>query len=61
MKWIGNSGSHESQLTVPDVLQGAAFLCLSLRLLYDSSDAQVLAHAKLVNRRRGLAPTTRTK
>lgn len=54
VKWIGNNGSHESSLSVKDVLDGAAFLDLALRLLYDRNDAKLLADAKAVNKRRGL-------
>ncbi|MFD7869954.1 DUF4145 domain-containing protein [Microbacterium sp. NPDC059771] len=53
VKWIGNSGSHESSLTVADVLNGAGYLALALRRLYDTSDAELLAQVKAVNKKRG--------
>lgn len=53
VKWIGNSGSHESSLTVADVLTGANYLALALRRLYDTSDAKLLAQVKAVNKKRG--------
>lgn len=53
VKWIGNSGSHDSELTIADVLNGAAYLALALRRLYDTSDAELLAQVKAVNKRRG--------
>lgn len=55
VKWIGNAGTHESGLTVNDVVKGAKFLELALRRLYDTSEAELLATAKEINRRRGLA------
>ncbi|MFX0593308.1 DUF4145 domain-containing protein [Melissospora conviva] len=55
VKWIGNSGSHKSGLSVQDVLDGAQMLSLALRLLYDPSDAELLRRAALVNRHRGPA------
>lgn len=54
VKWIGNSGSHESLLSAESVLRSADFLGLALRKLYDDSDAQLLGSARVVNRRRGL-------
>lgn len=54
VKWIGNAGTHESGLTVDDVVTGAKFLELALRRLYDTNEAELLATAKEINRRRGL-------
>lgn len=54
VKWIGNSGTHETGLTVDDVVKGAQFLELALRGLYDASEAKLVAEAKDINRRRGL-------
>lgn len=55
VKWIGNAGTHESGLTVDDVVKGAEFLELALRRLYDTNEAELLATAKDINRRRGLS------
>ncbi|GAA4064860.1 DUF4145 domain-containing protein [Agromyces indicus] len=54
VKWIGNAGTHESGLTVDDVVTGAKFLELALRRLYDTSESELLSTAKEINRRRGL-------
>jgi len=54
VKWIGNAGTHESGLTVDDVVKGAKFLELALRRLYDTSEAELIATARDINRRRGL-------
>lgn len=54
VKWIGNAGTHESGLAVEDVVAGAKFLELALRRLYDTSEAELIATAKDINRRRGL-------
>jgi uncharacterized protein DUF4145 len=56
VKWIGNSGSHESGLSPQDVLEGAQMLSHALRLLYDPSEADLLRRVALVNKRRGPAP-----
>ena len=53
VKWIGNAGTHETGLTLADVVTGAAFLELALRRLYDTSESQLLAAAKDINRRQG--------
>jgi hypothetical protein len=52
VKWIGNSGSHEAQLTLEQVLAGAEYLSLALRILYDRRYADVLKRAREVNRRK---------
>jgi len=52
-KWIGNSGSHNNELSAADVLSGAGYLGLALRRLYDRSDAELLAQIRAVNNRRG--------
>ncbi|WP_460738113.1 DUF4145 domain-containing protein [Microbacterium neimengense] len=54
VKWIGNAGTHESGLAFMDVIAGAKFLELALRRLYDTSEAELIATAKEINRRRGL-------
>jgi hypothetical protein len=58
VKWIGNSGSHEGRLTIANVLEGADYLSLALRKLYDRTDATHLANAAKVNSRRGVPRTT---
>lgn len=54
VKWIGNTGTHEEGLSVEDVVKGAKFLEHALRRLYDTSEQELLAQAKRINRSRGL-------
>lgn len=54
VKWIGNGGSHDSDLTVPDVLTGAEILDLAIKALYDKSDAALKAKVKAINKAKGL-------
>jgi hypothetical protein len=60
VKWIGNSGSHDSELTIEDVLDGADILAYALRLMYDKTDDQMRRRVRVVNRMRGL-PRPRPK
>lgn len=53
VKWIGNTGSHESAVTIKYVLEGARYLELALRSLYDRTDEQLLKNAAKVNARKG--------
>ena len=41
VKWIGNSGSHDDELTATDVLDGVDLLRHALRSLYDKEDERV--------------------
>ncbi|SFI21534.1 MULTISPECIES: DUF4145 domain-containing protein [Microbacterium] len=54
VKWIGNEGTHSSGLEVRDVEKGAKLLELALRDQYDTSEAELHATAKDINRRKGL-------
>jgi hypothetical protein len=54
VKWIGNQGSHESDLTAGDILDGAELLEYALRLLYDKSDAAIARRVKAINKSKGL-------
>lgn len=54
VKWIGNSGSHESTLTIAGVLEGADILADALHKLYDPTPKKLQARVKLINKRRGL-------
>lgn len=54
VKWIGNQGSHESGISVTDVLDGADLLSFALRQLYDRSEEEIQRRIRAVNRRRGL-------
>ena len=59
VKWIGNSGSHDSALSVEEVLTGAKILELALRNLYDTTDADLMARVRQINANKGLPkPTT---
>jgi Domain of unknown function (DUF4145) len=55
VKWIGNAGSHETEMTADDVLEGAELLSYALNLLYDDSEEQLQRRVRAVNRRKGLA------
>jgi hypothetical protein len=61
VKWIGNQGSHESGLSVTDVLDGAELMSFALRQLYDKSEEQMQRQIRAVNRRRGLPSKQRRK
>ena len=61
VKWIGNSGSHDSQLTVSNVLDGADMLAYALRLIYDKSDETMRRRIAEVNKRKGLPAKRPTK
>lgn len=54
VKWIGNDGSHDTRLTVADVLTGSEILELAVRSLYDESDALLKAKVNTINRSKGL-------
>jgi hypothetical protein len=56
VKWIGNSGSHESGLSAEDMLEGAQIPEHALRLIYDPTEADLKRRITLVNRRKGPAP-----
>lgn len=48
VKWIGNQGSHDD-VTVEEVLAGAAILEYALRLLYDKTDSDIAKLVKKIN------------
>jgi hypothetical protein len=54
VKWIGNEGSHESVLTVAEVLDGVDILAHALEELYDTRQAQLQRKVADINARRGL-------
>ena len=55
VKWVGNQGSHASfQLTATDCVESALYLDHALRVLYDTSDAEIIKKAKAVNRAKGI-------
>lgn len=58
VKWIGNTGSHETDMTATQVLDGADMLIYALRLLYDTSDDEMQRKVRSINKRRGV-PTKR--
>ncbi|MFF4296370.1 DUF4145 domain-containing protein [Streptomyces vinaceus] len=53
VKWIGNVGSHEGVLRVPDVLEGVEFLDYALSLIYDTNHDDIKKRAADVTARRG--------
>lgn len=54
VKWIGNQASHEGNLTVEDVLDGAGLFEYALRLMYDKSDDEVARLVRKINKSKGL-------
>jgi hypothetical protein len=54
VKWIGNNGSHDSELSISDVLTGANMLSYALRILYDKADAEIEREVRKVNARKGV-------
>ncbi|MCW8101743.1 DUF4145 domain-containing protein [Streptomyces tauricus] len=57
VKWIGNVGSHEDALRIPDVLEGIEFLDHSLSLIYDTNRDDMKKRASAVTARRGRPDT----
>lgn len=53
VKWIGNVGSHEDVLRIPDVLNGVEFLDHALSLIYDDSRDDIKKRASEVTARKG--------
>jgi hypothetical protein len=60
VKWIGNQGSHETNISATGVLDGAELLSYALKQLYDNSDAEIRRRVRAVNKRRGLPRKKRT-
>lgn len=54
VKWIGNDGSHESELSVEEVMIGARILELALRLLYETRSPMMDRQVKEIIRRKGI-------
>ncbi|MCZ4516467.1 DUF4145 domain-containing protein [Streptomyces sp. ActVer] len=53
VKWIGNVGSHEDVLRIPDVLEGVEFLDQALSLVYDTNRDDMKKRASEVTARQG--------
>ena len=53
VKWIGNVGSHDDVLRIPDVLNGVEFLDHALSLIYNESRDEVRKRASEVTARKG--------
>lgn len=60
VKWIGNSGSHESGLTIAEVLEGADLLEHALIELYDTTKSLRRARIKQINSSKHI-PRTKKK
>ena len=58
VKWIGNDGSHETGLTVYDVLNGIEMLQHAIDNLYDRSHIQLAARMRQINQDRTIKPKT---
>lgn len=61
VKWIGNSGSHESGMRVGDVLDGVALMEHALHELYDNRGKELAKMAKKINARKGPLPLKSNK
>jgi hypothetical protein len=59
VKWIGNDGSHEGDLAIEDVLDGAQMLEHALSLKYGSEEDRIVRRIREVNRSKGVRRTTR--
>lgn len=59
VKWIGNEGSHTDDLPLVDVLDGADMLGMALRLLYDTTEAELRRRIRSINKTKGLPRTAR--
>ncbi|MEV1008363.1 DUF4145 domain-containing protein [Streptomyces sp. NPDC049881] len=53
VKWIGNVGTHEDVLRVPDVLDGVEFLDHALSLIYGTNHDDIKKRASEVTARQG--------
>lgn len=61
VKWLGNEGSHNSSLlTASHCVESADYLNHALRLLYDTTDAELVRKARAVNKARGVSRSRRT-
>ncbi|ACU77761.1 conserved hypothetical protein [Catenulispora acidiphila DSM 44928] len=54
VKWVGNAGSHGDVLGLGDVLDGVEIFDHALRLLYDTSSAEIVRKAAEISARKGL-------
>ncbi|MEU6331999.1 DUF4145 domain-containing protein [Streptomyces sp. NPDC047049] len=54
VKWIGNVGSHESRLQIPDVLDGVEILDFTLELVYDDTRDELKKKAAEITARKGI-------
>ncbi|MCX4429272.1 DUF4145 domain-containing protein [Streptomyces mirabilis] len=61
VKWIGNVGSHEDVLRIPDVLEGVEFLDSALSLIYNTSPDDMKKRASEVTARKGRPDTFSVK
>lgn len=52
IKWIGNAGSHEGEITNEDLLDGFDLLKYSIEKLYASHDKEIAQMTKRINKRR---------
>jgi hypothetical protein len=54
VKWIGNTGSHEGDITAGDVLEGAEILGHALRLRFDTTTEEMERRITRINKRKGI-------
>lgn len=56
VKWVGNEGSHAvSDMTATDCIDTSEFLAFALKVLYDTTEAELLANVRIVNAAKGRA------
>ncbi|MFC4501088.1 MULTISPECIES: DUF4145 domain-containing protein [Streptomyces] len=59
VKWIGNVGSHEDRLQIPDVLDGVEMLDFTLELIYDDRRDEIKKKAAAITARKGIPKRAR--
>lgn len=52
IKWIGNAGSHDGEITNEDILDGFDLLKYSLEKLYTSHDKEIAQMTKQINKKK---------
>jgi hypothetical protein len=61
IKWIGNVGAHESELSVTDVLDGAEILSVAIELIFDDSRDAAAKLAADITKRKGRPSNSKTR
>ena len=61
VKWVGNEGTHDSELSITDVLDGAGMLQVAVTAVYDEAAIETRRRIAAINRARGLPKKPRKK